>query len=248
MDVAVNPTRPGHRLYHTLWSAVDWFYPPHCGGCDRLGERWCARCDAAVLPIAEPACPVCSLPGSRGICPHCRAHRPAFQALRSWGLYEGPLRTAIHRLKYHNDIGLSETFSSKLLAVFQKTGWVVDGILPVPLNHQRMRQRGYNQAALLAYPLSLACGIHWVPAALQRNRDTASQVGLSVEQRLANVDGAFRADEKLVRERTFLLVDDVATTTSTLQACAAALLDAGAAGVYALTLARAFVLHDPQGI
>ncbi len=102
-----------------------------------------------------------------------------------------------------------------------------------------MKERGYNQAALLARPLALAFGKDYSTQALARVRETASQVNLSMEERRLNVAGAFRAVESRVERRAILLIDDVTTTGSTIQACAEALISCGAEIVYGLTLARA---------
>jgi ComF family protein len=109
----------------------------------------------------------------------------------------------------------------------------------VPLSVARKATRGYNQSALLARPISLARRIPYRPRALKRIRDTESQIKLSFDQRQTNVRGAFIGDRNLVLGKTALLVDDVATSGATLDACAEALLQAGAQDVRALTLARA---------
>jgi predicted amidophosphoribosyltransferase len=103
----------------------------------------------------------------------------------------------------------------------------------------RLKECGYNQAALLARPLALGCGLAFRPQALTRVRETRSQVGLSFVQRCENVSGAFQAWPDRVSGLNVLVVDDVATSSATLEACAAALLGAGANQVYGLTLARA---------
>jgi ComF family protein len=117
--------------------------------------------------------------------------------------------------------------------------WNVDVIAPVPLGLARLAQRGYNQSALVAKPLALALGVRYYPLALRRSRETHSQVGLSAVQRKENVKGAFEAKFNLVTGRSILVVDDVTTSGATLDACAAALFEAGARQVYGLTLARA---------
>ena len=126
-----------------------------------------------------------------------------------------------------------------MLPALQNLEWPVSMVLPIPLSLSRQMERGYNQAALIARPLALALGLTYAPKALARWRDTRSQVGLSREQRCENVSGVFRAARGLVRGRTILLIDDVATTGSTLSSAAEALLVDGALQVYAFTAARA---------
>jgi ComF family protein len=112
-------------------------------------------------------------------------------------------------------------------------------VMPVPMSPERLRERGYNQAALLARGLADLAGLPFQSAGLRRVRHTASQVGLNVEARRANVQGAFAAEGQHVAGRRFILVDDICTTGATLAACAEALDEAGAAAVWGLTLGRA---------
>lgn len=239
----------GYLLYRSLWSGLDWIFPPVCAGCGRPGSRWCADCQAAVIPPAEPLCPRCGLPLAQpGLCPTCVANPPSFDLLRSWLIFEGPIRKALHRLKYRRDLGLGDALAEGLDGCLRQLGWTADLVVPMPLGRRRMRERGYNQVGLVARPLALARGWRYAPAALRRARETASQVGLSAEERRLNVRGAFRASERLVRGRQVLLLDDVATTGATLTEAARALRDAGAAGVNCLTIARALPRHGLKDV
>jgi ComF family protein len=149
------------------------------------------------------------------------------------------VRNAIHRLKYRRDIALGEVLARPMIECFQSVGWQVDLVTPVPLGVARYAERGYNQAALLARPLALSCGLRYASQALIKIKDTRSQVGLGIEQRRENVAGAFMAQNRFVEGRSVLVVDDVTTSGATLEACAVALMSAGAKMVYCLTLARA---------
>jgi len=119
------------------------------------------------------------------------------------------------------------------------TAWKVDLVVPVPISLSRRSERGYNQAALLARPITLCFGLEYRPQALEKSRETRSQVGLSLEERQTNVHGAFFAEHRIVEGKNILVVDDVTTSGATLNACAQALRLAGAKEVYCLTLARA---------
>ncbi len=218
---------------------MDWLYPPSCAGCGKNGERLCTSCLQQIIPIDhQRACPHCDLPEVGHLCPDCQSQTPAFDQLRSFSKYEGILRQSIHRMKYENDLPLADTLCRMLISLFIQQNWQVDLICPVPLSPQRLRQRGYNQSALLAQILGWAVSIPFNNKALSRIRETRTQVGLNAEQRRANVQGAFTAQSKIVKHKTILLVDDIATTSATLSACAEALKAAGAVKVYAITLAR----------
>lgn len=237
---------PGvYTWYRFLWNALDWIYPPYCGGCNQLGSRWCPECQKNTRTLGKNICIRCGdYLETPGLCPKCRRDLPDYQALRSWGIFQGPLREAIHRLKYQKDIALGEALSYPLLQLLDQLHWPIDLIVPVPLSKERLQARGYNQAGLLAYPLALARRIPYDAHALTRVRKTRSQVGLSVEERLQNVAGAFQSTSSRVKDKTLLVIDDVATTGATLQACARALLHSGARQVYGLTLARALSVAD----
>jgi ComF family protein len=123
--------------------------------------------------------------------------------------------------------------------------WPVDLITSVPLGLVRFRERGYNQATLLARPIALFLNIPFSSKALLRTRETRTQVGLSVNERMENMTGAFLAKNELVQGKNILVVDDVATSGATLNSCAKALLDGGALKVYGFSLARA--VYSPNG-
>jgi len=164
---------------------------------------------------------------------------PPYTALRSWAVFSGPLRQALHRLKYARDIALGETLAQPLIELFLNLGWQVDLVVPVPLSRARHEERGYNQAALLARPLALACGLSYRPKTIQKTRETLSQVGLTKSGRRDNVKDAFFAPSSQVQGKRILVIDDVTTSGATIEACAQALTVGGAERVYGLTLARA---------
>jgi ComF family protein len=146
-------------------------------------------------------------------------------------------------LKYRRDMGLGEALAVPIGQFVDSLDWPFEVVVPVPLGQKRMKERGYNQVALIAKPLSLLLGRDFRSVALQRRRETRSQVGLSARERRDNVQEAFVADPRIVRGRSVLVMDDVATTGATLSSSAEALLQAGAAQVYAITVARALPHH-----
>lgn len=121
--------------------------------------------------------------------------------------------------------------------------WPADVLIPVPLGKKRLKERGYNQVALVARPLAHQLGLRYAQDALRKSRETRSQVGLTISQRSENVREAYQAEAKVVKDRSVLIMDDVATTGSTIAACTTALLSAGAQEVYVLTIARALPHH-----
>lgn len=237
-----------YRLYQNLWASLDLLFPPSCGGCGRPGGGWCEDCQNCVRRVESPFCERCGQSQDTfGLCENCMAAPPHFTAVRSWAVFEGPVRQAIHRLKYKRDISLGVILAQPMIAYLREMDWNIEGIVPVPLGVARLRERGYNQATLLARPLALGTSKPFLPQGLIRARETRSQVGLSFTQRRENVTGAFRARSNLVTGRCVLVVDDVATSSATLDACAKALLEGGASKVYGLTLARAGHQHIQDG-
>ncbi len=173
------------------------------------------------------------------ICPLCREIPPKITAIRSWAVYDEITRKALLQLKYRRNLALGETLSYFLCNLLLETGWKIDVITPIPLGDARIRERGYNQAALLARPVALKFDISYKPKIVSRNRETLSQVNLNFEERKKNVAGAFKANKKLAFGKNILIIDDVTTSGSTLKACAEALIEAGAKKVYGMTIARA---------
>jgi ComF family protein len=227
-------------LYRGFWKALDWLYPPVCGGCGRFGERWCLNCHTSTSYISEPVCPICGKPQPKQtLCTACNIEPPPFRMLRSFAIYKGSLRHAIIQLKYRRNLGMAEILADYLLTLYNNYNMKVDLITAVPLSPLRQRQRGYNQSALIAYALGLATKLQYRSDLIIRTRDTASQVNLNAIERKQNVHGAFLGNSKKVKGKNILLIDDVITTGATMHACSQALLDAGAKDIFAMTVARA---------
>ena len=229
-----------NRLYSLYWDLLDLLFPPACGGCNKPGVRWCVNCQSQAKVIRPPFCDICGQPIASGHqCQRCQKNRPTITAIRSWAEFDGPVRNALHGLKYHKNIGLGIALSQHLVNLLQTLNWVIDLVVPVPLSRERKRQRGYNQADLLAKPLAYRLQSAYHPKVLFRVRETRSQVELSLSERRENVKDAFRSDPQQVNKKRVLVIDDVTTTGSTLDACASALFAAKAKSVYGITLARA---------
>jgi len=211
-------------------------------GCQELGDWLCKTCQEQIRPVEPPFCWRCGKgveeAGPR-LCPTCRSGEYALKQVRSVGYSEGVLREAIHALKYDGITALTAPLADLMADTWLRQPMAVDVVVPVPLHRSRLRRRGFNQAALLARALSERVGLPVDEDILVRHRRTAAQVGLDGDERLQNVHDAFRCVSGRADGRDVLVIDDVCTTGSTLEACAVALRHGGAASVRALTLARA---------
>lgn len=236
------------------WAGLlDLVYPPHCVACGRMGAWLCAACLEGYPAFRPPWCLRCGRPLARGrVCPACRRAResaaPSLDALRSVGPHAGALRAAVHALKYEGVRVLAAPLAALMADTYALASPAVDVVIPVPLHPRRIRRRGYNQAVLLAQGVAERLDLPLAEDWLRRERDTASQVGLTRTERWTNVHGAFRvvasADAAALAGRRVLLVDDVCTSGATLRAAAGTLRQAGATAVAALTLTRAPIGAD----
>lgn len=234
--------KPGfsYRFYHIFWSGLDLLFPPTCGGCEKLGVRWCKDCQKSLAPVPLPVCEICGEPQTiPGVCQACQNTRPAFYALRSCVVFKDSARLAMLKLKYRRELGLGEALAGNLASFLDHLGWQADVVIPIPLSKQRFAERGYNQVDMIAHPLASLMGWSYSTNVLYRTRHTGSQVKLSVRERAKNVVGAFRAVSGKLDGKTVLLVDDTTTTGATINSASISLLDAGVKRVYALTFAKA---------
>jgi ComF family protein len=205
-----------------------------------IGGVLCSTCGERLpMPFGpiDPAATLCGL---------CRRLQPPYVKATAYGSYESGLRELIHLLKYErvrpaaNVLGrmLAEAIAD-LRDAFQD-GLVL--VVPVPLHSRKQRQRGYNQAELIARAAvkQMAAGRFEMSAGiLERRRETQSQIGLSSHQRRENIRGAFAVTQsEAIAGREILLVDDVFTTGTTVSECARVLRRAGASKVYVATVAR----------
>ena len=220
------------------------------GACDECWsglECWsgcvCSRCG---LPLAG------NVDSPKFICADCRLREPDFDLARSYGVYSGKLRAAVLQLKFHRREQLGMRLGSLLAGAWLRLEANLAFrnaclIIPVPLHSSRKRERGYNQAELLAHGFARTMKKHGAISqmklatrALLRRHSTVPQSGLSLQRRSENVRRAFEVtDPARTRGRDVILVDDVMTTGATASACAAALRGAGAQRIVVLTLARA---------
>lgn len=241
----------GHAIRELADGLGDVVFPPrcvHCGGLVHPAEgafrHLCAGCAALVHYVQPPHCTICGHPffgemeGQR-TCPHCLGLRPVFREGRTATLFKGPVRSLVIELKYHHglhvvrDIELIFRRSSHVLA------FVRDAVLvPVPLHPRKARERGYNQAELLAEAVARAAGGRTRAEMLVRRVvDTETQTAFDRRTRRANLKNAFALapGASINRASRYILVDDVFTTGSTLNSCARALRRAGAVNLGVVT-------------
>lgn len=232
---------------------LDFILPTSCSYCNAsIGDSgvpyFCSSCWADFSAIQGPVCPRCGRPfespealsHSPGHeCLACRERPPLFDQALSVGYFEGPLREAVHQFKYRPCRSLGRPLGQWMAENIRLLS-DIDIVMPVPLHTKRLKQRGFNQAFLLAHRM---CETYQIPLScdnLLRVKPTRPQVELSGEERIKNVAGAFALHNPgSATDKKVVLVDDVFTTGATMNECAAVLKSAGAAQVIALTLARA---------
>lgn len=224
------------------------FFPSHCAHCAKRveeGSDWCADCAVQIERVKPPRCEVCSQPydglTSEFVCPNCRGEEFSFICAVTVARSHRTVRDVLHRLKYNREMWLARVLAEIQREGFEDprlAGMEFDALVPVPLHPRRLRERQFNQAALLAEHLARSSQIP-VCEFLRRTRFTGSQTRLNRKARRQNLRDAFSLRQDAdVTNLNLLLVDDVLTTGSTLDACAAILIESGARSVRALTVAR----------
>ena len=219
-------------------SALDLLFPLPCAGCGREGKVICEECLPDLPRLTSPYCAVCATPGNLSPCHWCQENPSNIDGIWAPFLMEGMIKQAIHSFKYRGVRAAAPDLGRLLAGYLAEHPVPGDVLMPVPLHSRRLRYRGYNQSALLARELAKHTGHAIELEALARFKDALPQVDAgSPSQRRSNVEGSFRCTGK-VSGRKVILVDDVATTGSTISSCAATLKASGAASVWGLVLAR----------
>jgi len=220
-------------LRRVVSGALDLALPASCSGCGREGKPLCPTC----LPALDARL---DLPGGTPIGLPADIPSPLLQ-LEWCAPYAGPVRGALHDLKYAGERRLAEPLGAAVARRWSRTGIGADLVVPVPVHADRERRRGYDQAALIAEVAARALGLPCVRT-LARRRATIAQFELGRDERASNVAGAFGLvggeGSVEVAGRWILLVDDVVTTGATLAACGDSLVRGGASAVSAIAVAR----------
>lgn len=239
MDIRSLAAGLKQSLIHTL-------YPPCCVLCGAPGfndRDICIRC-YRKLPWIDAACSQCAIPlpvaGTGDLkCGQCLQQPPAFDHTTSLFRYQDDAIKLIQQLKFNEKLVNARLLGTMLAAAVQnRVGMLPDCVLPVPLHRKRLRQRGFNQSIELARALSKACPLPLELRAVVRVRDTGSQTGLDRQQRRKNIRGAFEMVGS-IEARHVAIVDDVVTTTSTVNELACLLKSVGVRRVDVWSIARA---------
>ena len=235
---------------------IDIIYPPRCRICrtflrggegsrDQQTHPVCRTCFNNFTEITSPHCSICRRPFHGTIeddhpCEACLRDEPFYDRLGAPYLYDGGVMEAIHALKYGGRTSLVDAVGPLLVSFAEDWLDQDDGIImPVPLHPKRLRERGFNQSLLLAREVASGTGRELDYLSLQRTRYTKPQTGLKSDDRRKNVRGAFGLTDRInMKNRSVILVDDVATTGNTLNECARILKKAGCKKVLCLVLAR----------
>jgi ComF family protein len=234
-----------HR-YALISKILNILYPSECPLCRGASDVFshspiCTSCWSKIKRYTGPSCRICAMPFSSeysNICWQCLKKLPPFLMAINYGLYEGVLAEAINQLKFHGVKRLSKPLGMLMQGLDLP---VMDGIVPVPLNVKRLRERGFNQSLLIARVISKKIRVPLLMDILLKKKETPPQVGLSAKERLLNLKNAFdvKGDVNGLR---LLLVDDVMTTGATVTECSKTLMKAGAKEVIVLTLARSSMM------
>ena len=251
-------------MHRAGYFALDQLYPPTCISCETANmggagskNLLCGRCWAKLRPITPPLCPKLGLPfeydmGADGLSAQAIAHPPPYNRARSAFVHMGVAKKLVSRLKFGDRPDLSE-FCASLMALagkelFEETEEFGQPVLvPVPLHRGRQWQRRYNQSNELAKALGKLVGLEVDPLIVRRVKKTRPQIGLSGEQRARNVSGAFLAEPNILERlggRRVLIVDDVITTGSTINALSKALLKAHVAHIDVISFSRVVIGID----
>lgn len=229
-----------HKICKDLLILV---YPNRCPVCNRVlyDTLICPQCAKRLKYNTGPVCYRCGKPVDHAIkeyCPDCVKRRHEFCQGRAVFLYEGQMRSILYRYKYSNRRDYTEFLAGEAARLYG--GWVkqlgIDAVVPIPLAKKRMRQRGYNQAELFAKRFCELTGLRCETKLLARIRNTVPQKQLSVQERKNNLKNAFKMNRNVVNLKRVLIVDDIYTTGSTIDAAALALKQSEIEDVYYLCI------------
>lgn len=222
---------------------LDYIYPPRCPVCDGISAAGiCESCRKRIVPVTESYCMRCGKPleeEQEEYCRDCRKRKHYFVQGRALFSYQGPMRQSLYRLKYANRREYAGVYGREAAGVLGR--WIfqsrITKIVPIPLHPSRRRERGYNQAALIAREIGRVLDLPVDEKLLYRIKKTAPQKVLTGQERKENLAGAFEVRGEIRRGEHILLVDDIYTTGHTADAAALCLRRKASCAVYVLSIA-----------
>ncbi|MBI2083741.1 MAG: ComF family protein [Deltaproteobacteria bacterium] len=236
-------------ILRAVSSILNFIFPNKCIACRIFSkEVLCASCQEKFPSLPSSYCSLCARPffspdpsEERGhLCGDCLVSKPPFEKVYPLGLYQGILADLVGRMKYRKEERIADLLGEWLGTKLQTQDLSIDLIVPVPLHRERLRERGFNQAARISDAIGRILKIPVEKYDFVRVRRTPLQTTLNREERMKNLKEAFQVlDPKKIDGKKLLLVDDVYTTGSTLTAATKALLKVGVQSVSASVVARA---------
>lgn len=227
-----------------LEGLIDCVYPPRCPICNKIiplgGSNICTVCSKKVTYVEEPYCLKCGKPvdDERELCCDCSQKEHNYDEGRSTFIYDEYMSRSVYRFKYNSKKEYAKFYGEEIFKRLNKKiiSWNAEAIIPVPIHKMRMKQRGFNQANLLAKELSKYTKIPVKNNIVYRKNQTKVQKNLSAKERENNIKKAFIVKKNSVELNSVIIIDDIYTTGSTVDAISACLKAAGVKKVYVVTL------------
>ena len=244
------------RIFHGFRNVLDFVFPQKCISCDgeiQEGDYFlCVPCRDDIGFIQQPFCFLCGVPADMSydypheefVCGDCRKNPFKFNQARSLGFYDTVLRTTIHHFKYRKQTWVLSEMNLLLEKYFQENPRFYQGftVSPIPLHFNKMKERGFDQAFLIARQVAVILKLPLEGGLLRRVKATSPQATMTRAERTLNIKGAFEVNRpEHVSDKDILLVDDVFTTGATVDEAAKILKQNGARKVYVFTLGRVVV-------
>ena len=227
-------------LQNMLDTGIELLYPARCPGCDEVimpGEELCGICRGSIHTVQEPVCKRCGKPmqDERGeYCTDCRKRKHVYRQGKAVFVYRGVIRQSMYRFKYSNKREYAVYYAKVAASLYGD--WVkrngIEVLVPIPMYKGKQRRRGYNQAEVFARALGRELGIPVDTEMVSRVRNTTPQKELSDKERRHNLKNAFQLTPNIVEYKQIMLIDDIYTTGSTMDAVAEVLLSGGAKNIY----------------
>lgn len=217
-------------------------YPQTCCFCGTVcRENICPECAKKVEYIKEPRCKKCGKPiyrEEKELCYDCENNQLAYEQGRSVWLHKGPVKWSVYQFKYRNRRIYAEFYAEEMYRLYgtKLKEWEIETIIPIPLHKKRRRQRGYNQAEVLAKHLGRLSGLSVDTKCVMRVRNTKPQKMLNFKERRKNVKDVFRVVKQCEIAKNILLIDDIYTTGNTINAVTRVLKEKGVQKVWFLTI------------